>query len=126
MNYSSTKKKIRTGYYRTCPRCEWHSFEHLSTHKHCTNCLYFEANHEDSGLSEIAFGEQLLKKLEKRNEKSKPAKTRPPALNPTKLNLEQNKNDRTKNKHVDTKEVFDSVQKNQRRMEQRRKDSPTN
>ena len=75
MNYNSTKKKIRTGYYKTCPRCEWHSFEHLSTHKHCTNCLYFEPYYEDSGLSGIAVGEQLLKKLEKKSEKIKQNKS---------------------------------------------------
>lgn len=74
MNYRPTQKKSKTGYYSSCPRCGWHSLEHLETHNHCVNCLYYEPNFEDISLTEAIEAEKLLKSLEQKNPEEKSLK----------------------------------------------------
>ncbi len=67
MNSRSIKRQTRAGCFASCPRCGWHSFEHLATHRHCVNCLYYEPNFEDTGLADAIAAEKILKKLESKN-----------------------------------------------------------
>jgi hypothetical protein len=85
MNYNSENKRPKTGYFTSCPRCGCYSFEHLATHRHCCNCLFFEPNFEDVSLTDAIKAEQFLKqlKLKKLEEKSamKKSKSKKPKQN---------------------------------------------
>ncbi len=54
----------RKPYFTECPRCGSHSFEHLSNHAHCPNCLHFEDYYEDT---ETCYG--VARSVEIRNTK---------------------------------------------------------
>lgn len=56
-------------YLNPCPRCGTRAFEHLSTHSHCIECLYFEDSYydHDSALTNALKAEKYLIQLSTKN-----------------------------------------------------------
>ncbi len=56
-------------YLTPCPRCGTKAFEHLSSHSHCVECLYFEDRYydHDSALINALKAEKYLIQLSAKN-----------------------------------------------------------
>lgn len=68
---------IRPTFLTVCPRCGTKAFEHLSSHSHCMECLYFEDRYYDydTALITALRAEKILKQLDQN--KSKKEKLKP-------------------------------------------------